>query len=123
MTEAILRNYWLFTMSCTIIGVITTIFIFKYRAIIAYLNRKITFILQRDKCRDTVYQVMKELQPLNKRYIRQQVREYLKELQKPSYETKKTTTKPPVTVRRKRTRGSKTKELQNDKVKPNKKER
>ena len=111
MTEAILRNYWLFTMSCTIIGVVTTIFIFKYRAITAYLSRKITFILQRDKCRDTVYEVMKELQPLNKRYIRQQVREYLKELQKPSYETKKTTTKPPVTVRRKRTRGSKTKEL------------
>lgn len=111
MTEEILRNYWLFTAACTIIGSATTIFIFKYRAIAAYLNRKITFILQRDKCRDTVYDVMKELQPLNKRYIRQQVREYLKELQKPSYETKKTTTKPPVTVRRKRTRGSKTKEL------------
>ena len=38
MTEEILRNYWLFTMSCTIIGSVTTIFIFKYRAITAYLK-------------------------------------------------------------------------------------
>tara|TARA_B100000497_G_C7636704_1_gene382720 strand:+ start:213 stop:551 length:339 start_codon:yes stop_codon:yes gene_type:complete len=112
MTEAILRNYWLFTMSCTIIGVVTTIFIFRYKTIAAFLRRKITFILQRDKCRDTVYEVMKELQPLNKRYIRQQVREYLKELQKaPSYEEKKTTTQPPVTVKRRRTRESKTKKV------------
>ena len=111
MTEEILRNYWLFTAACTIIGVVTTIFIFKYRAITAYLSRKITFILQRDKCRDTVYDVMKELQPLNKRYIRQQVREYLKELQKPSYETKKTTTEPKITVRRKRSGGKKKNEL------------
>ena len=109
MTEEILRNYWLFTAACTIIGSVVTIFIFKYHAIVAYLDRTITFILQRDKCRDTVYEVMKELQPLNKRYIRQQVREYLKELQKPSYETKKTTEKPISTVRRKRTGGSKIK--------------
>lgn len=111
MTEEILRNYWLFSASCAIIGSVVTIFIFRYDTIISFLKRKLTWIKRDNKTRDIVYDVMKELQPLNKRYIRSQVREYLRELQKPSYETTKTTTKPEITVKRQRNRKSKTKEL------------
>lgn len=112
MEEAILRNYWLFTISSTIIGIFVTICIFKYDQIKRVLKRKITFCIVKNKTRGVVYDVMKELQPHNRRYIRQQVREYLKELQKPSYEQKKTTEEPKVTVTRNRTKGkTKTSEL------------
>ena len=111
MEATVLMNYWLLTAACTIIGIVSTIFIFKYDAIVSFLKRKLTWIKRDNKTRDIVYDVMKELQPLNKRYIRSQVREYLKELQKPSYETTKTTTKPEITVKRQRNRKSKTKEL------------
>jgi hypothetical protein len=62
MTEEILRKYWLFTAACTIIGSVVTIFIFKYHAIVAYLNRKITFILKQDARLLNLHEVMKELQ-------------------------------------------------------------
>ena len=106
MEEAILRNYWLFTMASTTIGIFVTICIFRYDQIKRILKRKITFCIVKNNTRDVVYDVMKELQPHNRRYIRQQVREYLKELQTPSYEQKKVTEEPEVTVTRVRKRKS-----------------
>ena len=106
MEEAILRNYWLFTIASTTIGIFVTICIFKYDSIKRILKRKVTFCIAKDRTRNVVYDVMKELQPHNRRYIRQQVREYLRELQTPSYEQKKVTKEPEVTVTRVRKRKS-----------------
>lgn len=88
MTEAILRNYWLFTAVCTIIGSAVTIFIFKYDNIKRILNHKITFLFKRKNNRDEIFDVLKELTPLHKRYVRRMVREYLSELQEPAPKAK-----------------------------------
>ena len=89
MEATVLMNYWLLTAACTIIGIVSTIFIFKYDAIVSFLKRKLTWIKRDDKTRDIVYEVMKDLTPHTKRFIRAQVRSYLKELQKPSYAKEK----------------------------------
>ena len=102
MDSTILNNYWLFTAACTTIGIFVTICIFRYDQIKRVLARKVTFCIAKNNTRDVVYDVMKELQPHNRRYIRQQVREYLRELQTPSYEQKKITKEPKITVTRNR---------------------
>jgi hypothetical protein len=88
MTEAILRNYFLFTAACTILGSAITIFIFKYDSIKRFLNHKIIFLFKKKTNRDEIYDVLKELTPLHKRYVRRMVREYLYELQKPAAKAK-----------------------------------
>jgi len=84
MESTILNNYWLFTAACTILGSAITIFIFKYDNIKRFLNHKITFCIKKKSNRDEIYDVLKELTPLHKRYVRRMVREYLVELQKPA---------------------------------------
>jgi len=82
-------TYWLFVAATSVLSVLGTIIYFKWEDIKKLGNRKITFIFTKDKVRDEVYDVFKELNPQYKRYIRQQVREYLKELQKTYPEIKK----------------------------------
>ena len=84
MEATILNNYFLFTAVCTILGSAITIFIFKYDNIKRFLNHKITFCIKKKSNRDEIYDVLKELTPLHKRYVRRMVREYLVELQKPA---------------------------------------
>ena len=84
MEATILNNYFLFTAACTILGSAITIFIFKYDNIKRFLNHKITFCFKKKSNRDEIYDVLKELTPLHKRYVRRMVREYLVELQKPA---------------------------------------
>jgi flagellar biosynthesis protein FlhB len=81
MDEAILRNYWLFTASLSIISVAITICIFKWKQIKQLFKFRISLLLTKDKVRDEVYDVFKEMNPSYRKYIRQTVREYLKELQ------------------------------------------
>jgi len=73
--------YWLVLASTSVISVLGTIIYFKWEDIKKLGCRKITFIFTKSKVRDEVYDIMKDLNPQYKRYIRQQVREYLKELQ------------------------------------------
>lgn len=85
MEEAILRNYWLLTGSLMVISVCTTIFIIRWNDIKSWYkkwcNHTFTLVITKNKVRSTVYDVMKELNPSYRKYIRQTVREYLKELQ------------------------------------------
>lgn len=74
--------YWLVLASTSVLSVLGTIIYFKWKDIKKLGCKKITFIFTRNKVRDEVYSVFKELNPQYKRYIRSQVREYLKELQK-----------------------------------------
>jgi hypothetical protein len=74
--------YWLLLASTSALSIIGTIIYFKWEAIKKFGRRRITFIFTKSKVRDEVYSVFKELNPQYKRYIRQQVRDYLKELQK-----------------------------------------
>jgi len=93
MDEAILRNYWLFTAAMSIISVAITICIFKWKQIKKLFKFRISLVLTKDKVRDEVYDVFKEMNPSYRKYIRQTVREYLRELQndKPrkKYKTRK----------------------------------
>tara|TARA_B110000285_G_scaffold54047_1_gene61576 strand:- start:57 stop:293 length:237 start_codon:yes stop_codon:yes gene_type:complete len=74
--------YWLLLASTSALSIIGTITYFKWEAIKKFGRRRITFTFTKSKVRDEVYSVFKELNPQYKRYIRQQVRDYLKELQK-----------------------------------------
>lgn len=69
--------YLLFWAASLIIVSLLTIFIIRYRDILAWYKRKFV----KPSTRSIVYEVIKELQTQHKRYIRQQVRAYLKELQ------------------------------------------
>ena len=93
MDEAILRNYWLLTGSLMIISVAITICIFKWKQIKQLFKFRIQLLLTRDRVRNEVYDVFKEMNPSYRKYIRQTVREYLRELQddKPrkKYKTRK----------------------------------
>ena len=91
MDEAILRNYWLFTAAVSIISVAITICIFKWNKIKQLFKFRINLLLTRDRVRNEVYDVFKEMNPGYRRYIRQTVREYLRELQddKPRKKTRK----------------------------------
>ena len=82
-------TYWLFVAAVSALSVLGTIIYFKWDDIKKLGGTKITFVFTKDKVRDEVYSVFKEMNPQYKRYIRQQVREYLKELQKTYPEIKK----------------------------------
>ena len=73
--------YWLVLASTSVLSVLGTIIYFKWEDIKKIGCRKITFIFTKSKVRDEVYDVFKEMNPQYRRYIRSQVREYLKELQ------------------------------------------
>lgn len=73
--------YWLLLASTSILSVLGTIIYFKWDTIKALGRKKITFIFTKSSVRDEIYDVFKEMNPQYKRYIRSQVREYLKELQ------------------------------------------
>lgn len=73
--------YWLLLASTSVLSVLGTIIYFKWEDIKKFSCRKIIFVFTKDKVRDQVYDVFKEMNPQYKRFIRAQVREYLKELQ------------------------------------------
>ena len=81
--------YILLLAATSVLSVLGTIIYFKWDDIKKLFSYKITFVFTKDKVRDEVYSVFKEMNPQYKRYIRQQVREYLKELQKTYPEIKK----------------------------------
>jgi hypothetical protein len=74
-------TYWLFVAAVSALLVLGTIIYFKWEDIKKFSCRKITFVFTKSKVRDQVYDVFKEMNPQYKRFIRAQVREYLKELQ------------------------------------------
>ena len=74
--------YWLLLASTSALSIIGTIIYFKWEAIKKFGRRRITFTFTKSKVRDEVYSVFKELNPQYKRFIRSEVRKYLKELQK-----------------------------------------
>ena len=83
-------TYWLFVAATSVLSVLGTIIYFKWEQINRFLCRKITFVFTKSKVRDEVYDVFKEMNPQYRKYIRQQVRAYLKELQnEPTTKTKK----------------------------------
>ena len=73
--------YILLLASTSILSILGTIIYFKWDTIKALGHKKIKFIFTKSSVRDEVYDVFKEMNPQYKRYIRSQVREYLKELQ------------------------------------------
>ena len=73
--------YWLLLASTSVLSVLGTIIYFKWEDIKRFSCRKITFVFTKSKVRDEVYDVFKEMNPQYRKYIRQQVRSYLKELQ------------------------------------------
>ena len=82
--------YWLLIVSTSALSILGTIIYFKWEDIKSLGCRKITFVFTKSKVRDQVYDVFKEMNPQYRRYIRSQVREYLKELQnEPTTKTKK----------------------------------
>lgn len=74
-------TYWLFVASTSALSVLGTIIYFKWEQIKKLFSYKVTFVFTKSKVRDEVYDVFKEMNPQYRRYIRSQVREYLKELQ------------------------------------------
>lgn len=74
-------TYWLFVAAVSALSILGTIIYFKWEDIKKFSCRKITFVFTKSKVRDEVYDVFKEMNPQYKRFIRAQVREYLKELQ------------------------------------------
>ena len=83
-------TYWLFVAATSVLSVLGTIIYFKWEQINRFLCKKITFVFTKSRVRDEVYDVFKEMNPQYRKYIRQQVRAYLKELQnEPTTKTKK----------------------------------
>ena len=82
-------TYWLFVAATSVLSVLGTIIYFKWEQINRFLCRKITFVFTKSRVRDEVYDVFKEMNPQYRKYIRQQVRAYLKELQNDTTKTKK----------------------------------
>ena len=74
-------TYWLFVAATSVLSVLGTIIYFKWENIKKLFSYKIIFVFTKSKVRDEVYDVFKEMNPQYKRFIRAQVREYLKELQ------------------------------------------
>ena len=73
--------YILLLAATSVLSVLGTIIYFKWDTIKALSRKKIKFIFTKSSVRDEIYDVFKEMNPQYKRYIRSQVREYLKELQ------------------------------------------
>jgi len=82
-------TYWLFVAATSVLSVLGTIIYFKWEQINRFLCKKITFVFTKSRVRDEVYDVFKEMNPQYRKYIRQQVRAYLKELQNDTTKTKK----------------------------------
>ncbi len=74
-------TYWLFVAATSVLSVLITTIYFKWSRIKKLMNFKIDIILTKSRVRDEVYDVFKEMNPQYRKYIRQQVRAYLKELQ------------------------------------------
>ena len=74
-------TYWLFVASASVLSILGTIIYFKWDDIKKLGYKKITFIFTKSSVRDEIYGVFKELNPQYKRFIRSEVRRYLKELQ------------------------------------------
>ena len=72
--------YILFWISSLVITSLLTIFIIRYDSILSWLKSKLPKRKPIVASREVVFEVIKEFQPLMKRYIRSVVREYLKEL-------------------------------------------
>ena len=81
--------YILLLASTSVLSALLTIIYFKWEDIKKFSCRKITFVFTKSKVRNEVYDVFKELNPQYKKYIRQQVRAYLKELQTDETKTKR----------------------------------
>ena len=73
--------YILLLAATSVLSVLGTIIYFKWDDIKKLAGTKITFVFTKSKVRDQVYDVFKEMNPQYRKYIRQQVRSYLKELQ------------------------------------------
>ena len=82
-------TYWLFVASTSALSVLGTIIYFKWEQIKKLFSYKVTFVFTKSKVRDQVYDVFKEMNPQYRKYIRQQVRSYLKELQNDTTKAKK----------------------------------
>ena len=72
--------YILFWISSLIITSLLTIFIIRYDSILKWVKSKLPKRKPKVNNREVVFEVIKEFQPLMRRYIRSVVREYLKEL-------------------------------------------
>ncbi len=81
--------YWLLWASTSVLSVLGTIIYFKWNSINRFLCKKITFVFTKSKVRDEVYSVFKEMNPQYRKFVRQQVRSYLKELQNDTTQKKK----------------------------------
>jgi len=81
--------YWLLLASTSVLSVLGTIIYFKWDSINRFLCKKITFVFTKSKVRDEVYGVIKEMNPQYRKFVRQQVRSYLKELQNDTTQKKK----------------------------------
>ena len=81
--------YILLLAATSVLSVLGTIIYFKWENIKKLGCRKITFVFTKSKVRDQVYDVFKEMNPQYRKYIRQQVRSYLKELQNDTSTEKK----------------------------------
>ncbi len=73
--------YILLLAATSVLSVLGTIIYFKWDTIKSLGRKKIKFIFTKSSVRDEIFEIMKDLNPQYKRYIRSQVREYLKELQ------------------------------------------
>ena len=80
MEELILRNYWLLTLSLMCISIFITIGITKYHTIKSFILHRLRSNKREERIRSVVYEVLKELTNHHKKYVRQQVRQYLNEL-------------------------------------------
>lgn len=80
--------YWLLLLATSVLSATVTIIYFKWNSIKRLFNYKIKLVYTEDKVRDIVYDVFKEMNTPYKKYIRQQVRAYLKELQTNETKTK-----------------------------------
>ena len=83
--------YILFWISSLIITSLLTIFIIRYDSILKWVKSKLPKRKPKVNNREVVFEVIKEFQPLMRRYIRSVVREYLKELSGEKTRSKKGT--------------------------------
>ena len=83
--------YILFWISSLVITSLLTIFIIRYDSILKWVKSKLPKRKPKVNNREVVFEVIKEFQPLMRRYIRSVVREYLKELSGEKTRSKKRT--------------------------------
>ena len=83
--------YILSWISSLIVTSLLTIFILRYDDILKWVKSKLPKRKPKVDNREVVFEVIKEFQPLIRRYIRSVVREYLKELSGEKTRSKKGT--------------------------------